>query len=140
MERGEQVANGSMGRRGWQQQHETQQARGVSGLQGGFKSEDEGTGTRGFEGTTESRTSLRLGHGAPVDQAALPPARSLPAQRLRHRATDVPGPPQGRLVRAHLDGDRRFGRTRKKQTFDFPRPCLWPALLGSWQHTLVCGC
>jgi hypothetical protein len=39
MERGEQVANGSMGWRGWQ--HEMQRARGF-GARGGFKSEDEG--------------------------------------------------------------------------------------------------
>lgn len=91
MERGEQVANGSMGWRGvanWQ--HETQRARGF-GARGGFKSEDEGMETRDREGAPESHTSSRPGRGAPVDQAAvavwLPPASSL--------LNDPPGAPSG---------------------------------------------
>jgi hypothetical protein len=76
MERGEQVANGSMGWRGWQ--HEMQRARGfVPEHEEGLRVRTRGWGRGGFEGAPESHTSLRLGRGAPVDQAAVAPARCL---------------------------------------------------------------
>lgn len=105
MERGEQVANGSMGRRGWQ--HEMQRR---TGFLGSWKVGGEGlrVRTRGW-GRRES-----TGAGEPHVAAArlwirwerLPPA-PLPAQ-LPRRATDAPGPP-GRLSVWPLDGFRLGG-------------------------------
>jgi hypothetical protein len=72
-----------------------------SGARGGFKSQDEGMGTRWIRG----------GAGEPHVVAArlwirrlwLRPTVSL-AQRPRRRATDVPGPPPGRLSVWRLGG------------------------------------
>jgi hypothetical protein len=63
MEHGEQVANGSMGWRGWQ--HEMQRARGfVPEHEEGLRVRTRGWGRGGFEGAPESHTSLRRACGS----------------------------------------------------------------------------